>query len=410
MTGFGGTGGAITTADGASIDAFARWRTSSPVAIFESQLGYDDQPLFWETFTAGAGSTLFLSDESSLELSCGTTNGDRVVRQTFQYFRYQPGKSQLILMTGVLGEAKTNVEKRIGYFDDEDGVFFEHDGYTLQVVLRSSASGSAVDTIVAQEDWNIDKFDGTGPSGIILDITKSQIFSIDFQWLGVGRVRYGFITDGVFYHCHEMNNANLLDTVYMSTPNLPLRYEIENVDTSASSTAIKQICASVVSEGGFEEDKGTDRSVANGITGQSITSRASVLAIRPKDTFNSIKNRGNIVPIDIEIFTETNSVFYEVILKGAVTGASWSSVDADSITESSITSGTVTGGTVIASGYALAGGPPGQSVGGGATSIRLKYALGSDFAGTAQDQLSVVCTSLTGTATVYASITFKERF
>ena len=409
MTGFGPSS-EIKTQDSASVDAFGRWRSSTPGTIFETEMAYDDQPNFWETVTVGAGSTLFLSDESALELTCGTSAGDRVIRQTYQYFRYQPGKSQLIIMTGVLGLPKTNVITELGYFDGYDGCFFIQAEDSLGVALRSSTSGTPIDTIVKQADWNIDKFDGNGPSGIVLDPSKIQIFLIDFQWLGAGRVRYGFESGGSLYYCHEMLHANKIDQVYMSTPHLPLRYEIENIGPTASATSMKQVCATIISEGGFEEDKGIDLSVGTGITAQSITARASVLAIRPKMLFNSVQHRGNIIPLNINVFAETNSVYYEVILKGSIAGAIWNSVNDDSITEYSTTSDVVTGGIVIASGYALAGGPPGQSVGGASSAVRIKFSLGSNYDGSAQDQLIVVATALSGTALVYASITFKERF
>jgi hypothetical protein len=409
MTGFGSLSG-IEAKDSGSVDAFARWRTSEPVTIFESQLQYDEQPILWETSLTGGASTSFLTDESSLELTCGTADGDSVIRQTYQYYRYQPGKAQHIICTGVFGDAKANVEKRIGYFDGYNGVFFEQTGVDVNVVLRSFTSGMALDTVVSQADWNVDKLDGTGKSGITLDSTKAQIFIIDLQWLGAGRVRFGVVIGGKINYCHYIQNSNLIDSVYMTTANLPVRYEISNVGAVASSTSMKQICSTVTSEGGLEIDKGIDRSVNNGTTGQSISTRASVLSVRPKDLFGGVKNRGNIIPLDISIFTQTESVFYEIIYRGAVTGASWSGVDSNSITEVSTTSNTVTGGIVVASGYALAGGPPGQSTGFAAGDISFRYSLGSDILGDAQDELSVVCTSLSATATVYASISFKERF
>ena len=186
MSGFGaGNKVSISSNDDASVDGFQRWRVSSPTNVFESILEYNDQPLFWETQLVGGATTNHLSDESSLELTTGTASGDSVIRQTYQYFRYQPGKSQLIFLTGVMGAGKANVTKRMGYLDGYDGLFFEQVDTTLQVVCRNSQ----IDNIVTQDNWD-DPMDGSGKSGVILDITKAQIFVIDFQWLGVGRVRF----------------------------------------------------------------------------------------------------------------------------------------------------------------------------------------------------------------------------
>lgn len=406
MSGFG-SGSRISAADGPSIDAFSRWRISSPETIFESQMQYDDQPLVWETKTEGAGSTLNIDDESALEMTVGTTSGDSVIRQTFQYFRYQPGKSQMILITGNMGEAKDNVLKRIGYFDGYDGLFFEQDGYTLNVVVRDR-NGGIIDTAFEQSQWNLDKLDGSGPSGIVIDTSKSQIFIIDFQWLGVGRVRFGFDLDGEITYCHQVLNANIRETTYMSSANLPIRYEIVNTDDTTSSTTMKQICSAVISEGGLDNDKGIDRSASTGITGANISSRESVLSIRPKDIFNGIKNRGNIIPLDFELYVESQAVFFEIVYRGTVSGASWSSVGSNSITEFSTTNSTVSGGEVLASGFVPAASGKRSALASGALTV--KVSLNSDIDGDAQDELSIVCTALTGTAVVYASIVFKERF
>lgn len=406
MSGFG-ISGKITSANSSSVDAFSRWRTSDPEAIFESQLQYDDQPLVWETAIEGAGATLHVAEESALELTVGTAMGDSVVRQTFQYCRYQPGKSQTVLMTGAIGAPKDNVRQRLGYFDGYDGLYFQQDGYTLSVVLRDR-NGGITNTVIPQSEWNIDKLNGNGASQITVDISMSQIFCIDFQWLGVGRVRFGFMFGGDIVYCHEINNSNMRDTTYMSTANLPVRYEIENTDNTTSATTIKQICSTVVSEGGVEEDKGFDHAASTGITGASISTRESVLSIRPKDIFGGVKNRGAIIPLDFELFVETQAIFFEIVYKGAVSSASWSSVGTNSIAEFSTTNDTVTGGEVIASGFVAAAAGKRSSLAAGALSF--KPSLNSDILGDAQDELSIVCTALTGTAVVRASIVFKERF
>lgn len=394
--------------DGQNIDAYSRIRVSNPVSIFESQLQYDDQPFFWETVTTGGGTTAHLPDESSLELTCGTADGDSVTRQTFQYFRYQPGKSQLISFTALFGEPKTNVIKRAGYFDGYNGICFEQNGSDFCVVQVSSASGTKNEDIVQKSDWNLDKMDGSGLSGITLDPANVQACIIDLEWLGAGKVRLGFSIGGRIIYCHEYNNSNAFDTVFMGTANLPIRFEITNIGPTASNTTMKQICASVISEGGFE-DKGIDTCAGNADTGVTVSSRVSLVTIRPKNLFNSIKNRGSILPLSVSVFAEDNPIFFEVVCKGTLGGTpSWTSVNDNSITEFSTDNETVTGGRVISCGYVAAAAGLNSSI--SKQLFEARNTLNSNIDGTAQDQLSVVAVNVSASATAYAALTFKERF
>lgn len=246
--------GQITVADGPSLDAFSRLRVSNPSTIFDSKQIFDNAPLFWDDQQTAGGST---TSSHSVNLAATTmgvglnTVGTRV-RQTFRRFNYQPGKSQLIFLTGVLGTGASGITRRVGMFDESNGLFFELAGTTLSVVRRTKATGSIVDHPVASTAWNIDKLDGTGPSGATIQLDKTQIFVIDFEWLGVGRVRFGVVINGVVYYVHQMVHANILTTVYMSTPNLPLRYEISN-DGSGAASSLIHICSTVITEGGSEE-------------------------------------------------------------------------------------------------------------------------------------------------------------
>jgi len=162
-----------------------------------------------------------------------------------------------------MGDGATGITRRVGYFDSFNGIFLQQAGTTVSFVVRTNISGvPSDDATVAQSSWNVDKLDGNGPSGKLLDVTKSQIFYTDFEWLGVGRVRVGFIIDGVYVLCHEIDNANNVVGVYMSTPNLPVRYEISNSGTGGAAS-LECICATVISEGG-RSNLGYVRSVSRG--------------------------------------------------------------------------------------------------------------------------------------------------
>lgn len=240
-------------ADSPSIDAFGRLRTSTPTTLFESKLLLDNAPLLWDDaeVSGGGTSSTYNTNQSSVTLAVTNLTAGRRTRQTKRRFNYQAGKSQLIMCTGIFGAGSASITKRIGYFDDKNGLFFELSGTTFQVVRRTYTSGGAVDNAVAKASWNLDTMDGNGPSGISIDLTTTQIFVIDFEWLGVGRVRMGFVVDGKIYYCHEFLNANSLTLVYMSVPNLPVRYEIINSGAGGNASLV-QICSSVMSEGGQE--------------------------------------------------------------------------------------------------------------------------------------------------------------
>ncbi len=200
--------------DSPSIDAFMRFRVSNPVGLFDSQMQYDESLIFWESqYTGTMAAVTHLPNESSVRLTAGA--GDRVTRQTRAYHRYQPGKSQMILMTFVLAPVRQYVEQRIGYFDGDNGIYLEildTDGEPY-ITRRTFTSGAAVDNRVARADWNVDRLDGTGDSGISIDWTQSQILIIDLEWLGTGRVRVGFVVNGLIFYAHAFMNANRVNTV-----------------------------------------------------------------------------------------------------------------------------------------------------------------------------------------------------
>jgi hypothetical protein len=397
--------------DSPSVDAFSRWRVSDPVSLFDSSFQYDTQGLLWFTTTTTGGTEVHLPNESSSRLRVSTTSGASVIKQTREYIRYQPGRSQLILMTAVIGAANTNVKKRVGMFDANNGIFLEQTGNgTLDVVRRSFASGSAVDEVVAQSAWNLDRLDGTGivnPSGITFDATKTHILVIDLQWLGVGRVRIGFDLGGSVIYVHEFVHANVLTSVYMTTANLPLRYEIVATGAAGAQTDLIAICSSVSSEGGFTEERAFGFSANNGIATISVTTRRAILSIRPKATFNSIVNRGKIVLDSIDLTTAGNPALWEVVYGATLGGTpAFGSVDADSIVESDVAGTTVTGGIVAQSGYCGTGGA--SRVSNGSREILNRLPLVLDAAGANPTNLSLVITSFTGTVTAAGSIGWRE--
>lgn len=389
-------------------DAFGRQRISDLATLFDSQVQYDTQTLLWEYALTGTGAAAHLPNESSVRLRVAAS-GDKVIRQTRQYIRYQPGKSNLVAITFNMGATNANVRQRIGYFDAANGIFLERAGTTVKLVRRTFTGGSASDAdAVAQASWNIDTFNGTGPSGLTLDLTKVQILLIDLQWLGVGRVRVGFDINGVFYPAHQFVHANILTSVYMTTANLPIRYEIEATGAPGGNVDLISICSSAASEGGFDIAGGYPRAVGNGATGITVTSRQAILSIRPKATFNSIVNRGQIVLEGWDVAAETNGCYYEIVYNGTLGGTpSWTSAGTNSIVEYDVAGTTVTGGDVIASGYVMASNQVKSAVN---EALVTRLPLTLDIAGANPINVSIVCTSFTGNSIDRGAFQWREIF
>ena len=389
-------------------DAFGRLKVSNPATMFDSQLQYNLQPLIWESVTSGTTVT-HLPDESSARIRVSPGSGNIGTRQTYRYMRYQPGKGQSVSMTGVVGAPKAGVESRMGLFDDNNGFFLEQTENGPRIVRRSNVTGSVVDKDdITQANWNKDRLDGTGDSGIVLDLSKTQIVEIKSQWLGVGRVQFGFNINGESIVAHEFLHANNETTAYTTTMNLPVRYEIEDVGSMATDTDLIQICSSVQSDGGFETLHGLTHEASMGTTTNGVTSREVLISVQPKTTFNSIENRVGIVPTSFEVYASGNDAFIELVYDGTLSGPTFNDVDTtNSAAEFDVVqSQTITGGTVIWSGYAIAG--SGNSAVTMTEEVTNQLWLTLNKAGDTPTPLSLVATSMSGTSTLSATLRWAE--
>lgn len=345
-----------------STDAFGRLRVSQPYTMFDSQHRYADNNL-WATSTATGGTAVFNPAQGLMDLSVTTESGSQVLRETVRTFAYQPGKSLQVMTTFVMSPPKTGLSQRIGYFNVGNGFFVElNDNLaSLCFVERSGVSGSVTNTRISQgggvygagdTGWNVDKMDGTGPSGITLDITKAQILWMDIEWLGVGTVRMGFVINGQFYICHEWNHANIITSTYITTASLPMRSEIINNTATASPSTFKQICATVISEGGYVLT-GAQRSVGTPIlTPRTLTVGGlayPVVSVRLKaDRLDAI-----CIMSALSVMGNGNNEKFQWSLQqaDAVIGGSWLSVGADSAVEYNLSATSTSGGRTLASGY-----------------------------------------------------------
>ena len=346
---------AISTSGTTSSDAFGRLRVSNPYTLFESSHRYVDNGE-WVTSTAAGGSSAFNADAGLLDMTVTTASGSQVLRETKKVFNYQPGKSLLAILSFNFEEAKNNLRQRIGYFGAENGLYLELNSTNEpSFVKRSSVTGSLVNTEVLKTDWNIDTLDGNGPSGITLDLSKVQIVWFDFEWLGSGTVRCGFVIDGVFIHCHSFQHANVSSGTYITTASLPLRVEITNTDTTASSSTLKQICMTVISEGGYEiRGNAAEAKLPIG-SPRDLTVASTVyplISLRLKST----RLDGIAILDSLNVLGITNNANYcwEVVQGGTTSGGTWVTNSSSSLVEYNITATSYSQGTgeVLTAGYA----------------------------------------------------------
>lgn len=392
-------------------DTFGRFRTSQPVTLFDSKQLYDDLPLLYDDqeVSGGGTSSTHSSARASVAMSVSDSTAGKRVRQTFRRFNYQPGKSQLAFFTAVLGAGGDGISARVGLFDDNDGVFFYSSDGGIGIGIRSSVSGSPVDTLVTQEEWAIDNLDGTGAtrgrnnSLYKLDPTKAQILVIDFEWLGVGFVRFGFVIDGKIIYVHQQNHANNIDSVYMSTPNLPIRYEIENDGTGGAAT-LEHICTTVISEGGQESTGITYYLSTAGthIDANSVDTLYAGIGIRLKSTHLS----ATILPEYVSILTESSDDVEWVLVSNPTVAGTFTYADQTNMPVQAAfgaTANTVTGGTQLAGGWVAAG----ASAGALTAALDTELLLGSAIDGT-PDELVLCIRPLSANCDAQVSIGFRS--
>lgn len=339
-------------------DAFGRLRVSNPYTIFDTQSRYYDHGQFVSS-TTGSANVVYDANSSTYRCSVGTASGDSVLRETVKTFPYQPGKSLLILTTFCMNPAKSNLRQRMGFFSVSNGIFFEVNGSTLNMVIRSSSSGSIVEDRIAQANWNGDTLLGTGgtsnPSNIALNIATDQIWFTDVEWLGVGSVRVGFVINGAYIICHTFHHANLVGntTTYMTTATLPLRCEITNTGSTASNSMLRQICSSVISEGGFQLTGSGNPRAAGHVIGSPARlpndmSFKPVISIRLKsNTLDAV-----VVPMVYSLISVSQSIFqFRVYKKAITTGGTWVPSASDSSVEYNLSPASLVSGDIAEESY-----------------------------------------------------------
>lgn len=343
------------TSQASSVDAFGKLRVTMPTTIGDYHHVSGENPEML-TITSGSGAGNQDTSTSSYLLSLGTGSTDYSIHQSRMYHHYLPGKSQLFLSSFVLGAPRENTVKRVGYFDDRNGIFFQQNGDgSLCFVVRDYLTGTPNDVVINQSDWNKDtcniSINGAGvlpngnnasnygePGTWTLDPEKTQLLMLDFQWLGVGRIRIGFVHDGEWRIAHEIYHSNYDQNPYWTQPSLPSRCEIRNTGSAVGTATLKQICATVLSEGGYLET-GVVNTANSSLLGRTIVDGGNsipVIAIKLKNSLNGDLVRGIVRIIESSVIATNGPVYIELIRFDSyndIIGGSWTSYASDSCIE-----------------------------------------------------------------------------
>jgi hypothetical protein len=324
-------------------DVFGRTKVSEPQTIFESEHIYVPSDRYSSEVSSG-GAVAHLPDESALALSVTGFVGSRTTLESRRVMPYQPGKSLQVLQSFQLAPPEPGLRQRVGYFSRRDGVYLERLGGEATLVLRSSVSGSVLETRVPQSAWNVDPLDGTGDTSLVLDLDRSQILWVELEWLGVGSVRVGFAYNGAFVTAHQFDHANIGDTTYMRSACLPVRYEIESTTGSGSPSTMRQICTSVISNGGFD-----DRPLGNYLTRETAvgTTLIPLYAIRLAPG----REDAVVLPGPDEVTPTASGNFQYLLLRNpTLTGGTWETHSRGNV-QYNVSATGVSGGDVLRAGY-----------------------------------------------------------
>lgn len=385
----------------AGTDAFGRARVAQPYTLFDSAFIGADNGKF-DTQTTGGASTSFDSYSSTLSMTVGTASGDQVVRQSYRVFPYQPGKALEIFQTFVMAPTQSNLRQRVGYFTNYNGIYLEQVGSTINLVIRQQTGASTyTEDVVTQTDWNGDPLNGSGASGITLDLSEAQIFYTAIEWLGVGSVFCGFIINGTYILAHTFNHANIVASTYMQSAQQSIRLEITNTGTTTGAT-MKQICSSVISSGGYEPAS-TQRFAGRGLTYYNMSTAGTYYNLVSLRLATDGMAYNKVVYIDaLNTLTDSNqNMEWRAILNPTFSaGPTWANVT--TFTQSTTSNVTVTGGTVIGTGYVVNKGEPASLSG-----DLFKYQIGRYIAGIS-DILCIAVTADSNNVKLGGTVGFFE--
>jgi hypothetical protein len=381
-----------------------RLKVSPFQTVFFNTFQYGKESDVWDESTASGGVATHNPNNSGIDMSVTSTLNSEVVRQTLTTMRYIPSRTSTLSFSVKLNVPVSGIRRRIGLNNGTDGIYFEDggDGDYYCGILNSGG----VSQRVGRAQWNGDKLDGTGPSGVVADPTKQQMVSFEYDWYGAGQVKIGWLIAGQTIIIHTFSTANVLPSVWCKTPFLPIRVEIKNLTggQAGGPFVLSQGSNSLISEG-TPEKLGIAQNIQTAITGVNTGSAntfAHLLSIRLKST----SLQGIVLPQFYQVATTDNtSIFYRLLLNATVTGGSWNDMpDSNAFTQYNATATGFSGGNSIDSGFVMSG--SGSII---AVNKDTQLQLGRSAMGTVSDTLTIVGACATNNKSAIAAMTWIEQ-
>ena len=389
-----------------------RMKISDYQTTFFNTFQYGKEADIWDEYTANGGSAAHNTNTNNVDMSVSGTLGSICIRQTRNTMRYIPGRTSTLTYAIRFQMPVTGIRRRLGLFDENNGFYFEDAGVIganglpeYNVVVRSKTTGVVVENRVPRQQWNGDKLDGTGPSGIVASPTAQHMVNFEYEWYGAGQIIIGWTIGGHTHTIHTFNHGNLIDLPWASTPFLPIRLELENLTGVTGTHYLYQGSNSLISEG-VSDKLGIAQNIIAPITGSTMASANTfypILSIRLKST----ALKGIVLPTFFQAATVDNtSVFYKLVRNATLTNANFVDMpDANAFTQYDVSATAYTGGTDLDSGFVISGG--------GGTGVRLDantvYQIGRSSLGTVSDTLTLAIACPNANKSALASMTWIEQ-
>ncbi|MEK4274468.1 hypothetical protein [Paenibacillus sp. FSL R7-0026] len=259
------------------------------------------------------------SNNTEFQLTTTISGSDIAILQSSERGRYESGLAGEIGIGARLPAPPTGTQVvRWGAFDDQNGLFF---GQSVVNGIFVAIRRASVDTIIPQTSWNVDKLDGTGPSGATLNLSKGNIFQIVFTWYGYGVIEFRVVIPDPATLAQEVITVHRFSPngqTSLADPNLPLRAEIFNNGTESELNLFV---------GGRQYSILGKYNPIFRVTSERRTVTATgsltpILSFQRKTSFPPGSGRANSVSVKLESIDliTTDDIYYQVILGGTING------------------------------------------------------------------------------------------
>ena len=395
-----------------------RAKVSTYETVFFNTFQYGKETDVWDESTVNGASAVHNANTNNIDMAVTNTLGSKIIRQTKNVMRYIPGRTSMATFAVRLETPVTGIRRRFGMYEDNNGFFFEDAGVIgadglpeYNVVVRSSATGALLETRIPRSQWNGDKLNGLGPSGITADSTKQQIVNFEYEWYGAGQIMIGFVINGFNHVIHTFNHANLDTLPWASTPFLPVRMELENLTGVAGTHYLRQGSNSIISEG-TPDTLGIAESILSPITGTVMADANAwypILSLRLKST----ALKGVVLPTSFQVVTEDNTTIFYRVCRNTVIGtggSTWTnhpSVDAFTQYQTYTSPSAITEancGISIVSGFVSTGSAAVIDLNADASNQ-----IGRNSMGANSDTITILCASSGTNKEVVAALTWIEQ-